>query len=54
MQKLALALATVGIVAKLAILAISAMAWAINNMVTLGIQLKSTKKTSLVVLNSYE
>ena len=44
MEKLALALSTVGIVAKMAIMAISAMAWAIINMVTLVIQLKSTKK----------
>ena len=44
MEKLGLALATVGIVANMAIMAIFAMAWAINNMVTLGIQLKSTKK----------
>ena len=44
MQKLLLALATGAIMAKMGILAISAMAIGINNMVILGIQLKSIKK----------
>ena len=41
MQKLALALAKVGITAKMAILAVSTMALGINNMVIPGIPLKA-------------
>ena len=44
MQKLALAIAIVTIMAKMAILAISAMAIGIKNMVILGILLKSITK----------
>ena len=44
MQKLPLAIAIVAIMAKLAVLAISAMAIGINIMVIKGIQLKSKQK----------
>ena len=44
MQKSPSAIAIVTIMAKIAILAISAMAIQINNMVKLGIQLKSIKE----------
>ena len=44
MLKLTLAITIVAIMAKMAILAISAMAIGVNNMAILGIQLKSIKK----------
>ena len=51
MLKLTLGITIVAIIAKMAILA---MAIGVINMAILGIQLKSIKKTSSVVLDSYQ